>query len=326
MRCPVFRTLWRRDPVSRSLMTRGKAGVLAACLLALPLQAMAESSPAADPATAALAAARPAIADLSDASRLLAIGGSITEIIYALGEEGRLIARDSTSVFPEEVTKLPDIGYMRTLSPEGTLSVDPDGILMLEGSGPVEAIDVLRSVDIPIVAIPETHDLDGILDKVHMIGTALGVEDKADVLAGQIRADVEAATAGAITGDTPPRIPFVISLQAGKINASGTGTAADGIIRMAGAENAVTDYEGYKQLTDEALISLAPDIILTMEVDAADLATADELRHLPAVLATPAGQADRIISMDGMYLLGFGPRTAAAIGDLTTMIRGPEEE
>ena len=33
----------------------------------------------------------------SDPSRIAAIGGSITEIVYALGEQGRLIARDSTS-------------------------------------------------------------------------------------------------------------------------------------------------------------------------------------------------------------------------------------
>lgn len=288
------------------MMTRRRAAMVAACLLALPLPAAAEDA---------------AVADLSHATRILSIGGSITEIVYALGEEDRLIARDTTSVYPEAALALPDVGYMRALSPEGTLSVEPDGILMLEGSGPPEAIDVLRAVDIPIVTVPETYDLDGIIDKVRIIGEALGVEDRAEALAGRIRADIEAASAETASDAAPPRILFVISLQAGKINASGTGTAADGIIRMAGARNAVTEYSGYKQLTDEALISLAPDIILTMTVDSTDLATADELRLLPAVAATPAGKAGRIISMDGMYLLGFGPRTAAAIHDLALTIR-----
>ncbi|TIT90507.1 MAG: hemin ABC transporter substrate-binding protein, partial [Mesorhizobium sp.] len=50
----------------------------------------------------------------SDTSRIASIGGSITEIVYALGEEGHLVARDSTSSFPQAALKLPDVGYMRT--------------------------------------------------------------------------------------------------------------------------------------------------------------------------------------------------------------------
>src|SRR6478752_3765983 len=60
-----------------------------------------------------------------DTSRLVSVGGDVTEIIYALGEENRLIARDSTSIYPEAASKLPDVGYMRALSPEGVLAVKP---------------------------------------------------------------------------------------------------------------------------------------------------------------------------------------------------------
>lgn len=261
------------------------------------------------------------VTELPGASRILSIGGSITEVIYALGEEDRLIARDTTSVYPEEVLKLPDVGYMRALSPEGVLSVKPDGIIMLEGSGPAEAVDVLERASIPIVVVPETYDLHGILEKVRIVGNALGVEDRAEALAASIEADINAVTAEAEASGDKPRILFVMSLQAGKVMASGTDTAANGIITMAGGENVITEYSGYKQLTDEALIAAAPDVILTMEVDEADLATADELMAMPAVAATPAGKAHRIITMDGMYLLGFGPRTAAAIHDLALALK-----
>ena len=71
-----------------------------------------------------------------DTSRLVSIGGDVTEIIYALGEEKRLIARDSTSLYPKEATQLPDVGYMRALSPEGILAVNPTAIIAVEGSGP----------------------------------------------------------------------------------------------------------------------------------------------------------------------------------------------
>ena len=51
-----------------------------------------------------------------EAEAIVSIGGPVTEIVYALGEENRLIARDTTSVFPEAAEELPDVGYMRQLS------------------------------------------------------------------------------------------------------------------------------------------------------------------------------------------------------------------
>ncbi|MCC6205811.1 MAG: hemin ABC transporter substrate-binding protein, partial [Hyphomicrobiales bacterium] len=62
-----------------------------------------------------LATLLPAAADetsvLPDTSRVVSIGGAITEIVYALGEEKMLVGRDSTSVYPEAAFALPDVGY-----------------------------------------------------------------------------------------------------------------------------------------------------------------------------------------------------------------------
>src|SRR3954462_7652127 len=79
----------------------------------------------------------------ADTTRLVSIGGSLTEIIYALGEEKRLVARDQTATYPEAALALPDVGYMRALAPEGVLSVTPTALLVIESSGPPEALDVL---------------------------------------------------------------------------------------------------------------------------------------------------------------------------------------
>ena len=105
-----------------------------------------------------------------DTSRIASVGGSITEIVYALGEEDKLAARDSTSVYPEAALKLPDVGYMRALSPEGVLSVNPTGILAVEGSGPRETIDVLKKASVPFITVPETYDHAGILEKIRVVG------------------------------------------------------------------------------------------------------------------------------------------------------------
>lgn len=278
-------------------------------------------------AAAVLSGFGPAAAQESpyDASRVVAIGGSITEIVYALGEEARLIARDSTSVYPPEALDLPDVGYMRALSPESVLAIDPSLIVSLEGSGPPEAVDVLEKASVPMVTVPEHFDRQGILEKIRIVGDALGVAGKAAELADQVEADTRAAEEMAAGAGEPVSVLFVLSLQGGRVLASGIGTAADGIIVMAGGRNAITGYEGYKPLSDEALIEAGPQVILAMDRGGDHTAQVDQLLAHPAIAATPAGREGRVVRMDGAYLLGFGPRTAAAVRELSAALHGPAD-
>ena len=277
-------------------------------------------------AAAAALAALPAAADtvdrIADTSRLVAVGGSITEIVYALGEEGRLIARDSTGTYPPQATALPDVGYMRALSPEGVLSVEPSGILAIEGSGPADALEVLKKASVPIVMVPDGFDREGILAKIRAVGHAIGVDDKAARLAGEVDRQIRDAQALTAKVAERKRVLFILSTQGGKLLASGTNTAADGIIAMAGGVNAVDGYEGYKQISDEAVIEAKPDFVLMMDREGDHDAAADELLAHPAIAATPAGRDRAVIRMDGAYLLGFGPRTAAAARELATDLYG----
>lgn len=259
----------------------------------------------------------------ADPSKIAAIGGSITEIVFALGEQDRLVARDSTSRYPEAALKLPDVGYMRQLSPEGVLSVNPSGILALHGSGPKQAVDVLKKTSIPFIEVPERYDHEGILEKIHIVGKALGVDAKADALAAEIDAKLKAAEKQTASIKERKRVLFVLSMQGGKILASGSETAADGIIKLSGGVNAVDGYSGYKQLSDEAVITAKPDVILIMN-NAGPAASDDELFANPAILSTPAGAARKVIRMDGGYLLGFGPRTADVIHDLAASLYGDQ--
>lgn len=258
---------------------------------------------------------------LPDLSRVASIGGAITEIVYALGEENRLVARDSTSVYPQAAFSLPDVGYMRALSPEGVLSVNPSGILLQQGSGPKEALDVLAKASVPMVIVPDDFSHEGIVEKIRVVGRALGADGKAEELAAKV--DTQLAEAEKLTAGIRDRrrVLFILSLQGGKIMASGSNTAADGIIALAGGVNAVEGYSGYKQLTDEAVISARPDVILMMD-RGGQASPEAELFANPAIAATPAGESRKLIRMDGAYMLGFGPRTADAVRELAASLYG----
>lgn len=271
-------------------MTIGPTGLAAAfALLCLPLGAAA-------------------------AERVVAVGGSVTETVFALGAGDRLVARDTTSTWPPDAEALPDVGYVRRLSPEGVLSVAPDLILAEEGAGPPATVDLLAAAEIPFVTIPDATDAEGVARKVEAVGAALGLDDRAAALAASIRADMREIRERSEDIGTPARVLFLLSAEGGRLMASGSGTAAESMIRLAGGENAVTGFEGYKPLTDEAVLAAAPDVVLMMEGRAGH-GGAGVLSH-PALAATPAGRDGRLVEMDGLYLLGFGPRTAEAVADL----------
>ncbi len=289
-----------------------KRAVLGA-VLSLPLFAGGVASPAlADDATKV------------DTSRVVSVGGALTEVIYALGEEGRLVARDQTSTYPEAALKLQDVGYVRALSPEGVLAVNPTAIIAIEGAGPPETLAVLKEAKVPFHTVPDTFDRDGILGKIRAVGAFLGVEDKAKALEDKVAGELDAAVADAASRPEAERkrVMFLLSIQGGKVLASGTGTAADGMLKLAGVVNAFGDFPGYKPVTDEAIIEAKPDVILMMARGGNNDTSAEEVFANPAIALTPAAASKALVSMDGLHLLGFGPRTASAVKELNAAIYG----
>jgi len=252
--------------------------------------------------------------------RIVSIGGSITEIVSALGESHRLAARDRTSNHPPQIMTLPDIGYIRALSPEGVLSVNPDMILTLEGFGPPEAASVLRQAGVRIVEVPEGYDAAAVLRKVEAVAEALGAEEKGQALADSIRTRfAETASAVGNVGN-PLKVVFILSTAGGRIMAAGRDSHANGIIELAGAKNAFASFSGYKQVAEEAIIDAAPDVVLMMDRADDHGASADSLFAMPAFSRTPAAKNKKLIKMDGMYLLGFGPRTPNAARELAAKL------
>ena len=249
-------------------------------------------------------------------SRVVSLGGSVTEIVVALGAGDRLVGRDSTSTWPPEVMDLPDVGYLRALSAEGVLGLGPDLVLAEADAGPPEAVEALKAAGVPYVAMPGATDHAGILDKIEAVSAALDLEAEGAALADKVGAGLEAAEARAAAVPAPKRVLFVLSLQGGRIMAAGEGSSAASIIALAGGVNALEGVKGYAQVTDEAVIAAAPDVILMMDREGSMAISDADVLALPALAETPAARDGRILRMDGLLLLGFGPRTPEAADKL----------
>lgn len=255
-----------------------------------------------------------------DAKRIVSIGPSVTEILYALGEQDRIVARDSTSLYPQDATAKPDVGYIRQLAAEGIISQNPDLIITESGAGPADTIAILEAGSVPLVSIPTPPTTESVVTRIRAIGDAIGKTDEADKLATDIEARMANVTREieAIPGEKK-RVLFALSLANGRVMAAGQNTAADAMITLAGGVNAVQGLDGYKPLTDEAVIEAAPDAIVVMSNPGRHV-TVEEAFAIPSLKSTPAGQSGTLIAMDGPYLLGLGPRTPEAARELATKL------
>lgn len=253
-------------------------------------------------------------------TRIVSIGGAVTEILYALGADDRIVAVDTTSLYPAKaLTGKPNVGYMRQLSAEGVLGLNPQLVLAIAGSGPKETIEVIDAAKIPLIMVPDGFSETGIVDKIRMVAKVSGLEPRGECLAKSVESDLAELRGLRARATTPVRVMFVMSFVDGRAMVSGQKTAASEIIKLAGGTNAVDGFDGYKIMSDEAIAAARPDVILTMERGKESVQSA-AIFASPAFALTPAAKEKSFIAMDGLYLLGFGPRTAAAAHDLAVKI------
>lgn len=246
--------------------------------------------------------------------RLVTIGGAVTEIVAALGAADRIVAVDTTSTWPPEaVAGRPTVGYMRQLSAEGILSLAPTRVVAVEGAGPPGVLKLVADAGIPVDRVPDRPSPEGLAAKIRAIGRIVGRADRAESLAAEVTAGLADLARERAAAPRPVRALFVIAVQNGRPMAAGRGSAADAMLRLAGAVNVVDGFDGYKPLSDEAAVAAAPDVVVTMRRPGTSAA---ELFALPALAGTPAARAGALVEMDGLYLLGFGPRTPEAARDL----------
>ena len=255
-----------------------------------------------------------------DTSRIVSIGGAITEILYALGLAPRIVAVDSTSFHPPlALREKPNVGYFRRLSPEGVLGLNPSLILAIEGAGPIEAISVLKAAGVDFVSVPDHFTDAGIVEKIRIVAGVTGEMRRGECLANAVAADLDALAQLRKQIERPARALFLLSFAGERAQVAGRATAADGIMQLAGATNAITEFEGYKPVSNEAIIAARPDAVLAMQRNADTLDARTVFAH-QAFALTPAARRQAFVAMNGLYLLGFGPRTARAARDLASKL------
>ncbi len=292
-----------------------------------PQQAQAQAQAAADAQQSA-----PRATDFPEGLRIVSLFGDLTEIIYALGAGHLVVGRDASSIFPPEAELLPNLGFTQALSAEGVLALEPTLVIGNQTAGPSDVLEQIRDAGVEVVIIdsPSTFDAMGL--KIRAVGVALGIEQRAEAFAAaaEVRLDAVLADVAARNpeGDARPSVLFIYVRRGGLQLVAGEGSAAATIIEAAGGTDAGTaaGVIGFVPLTPEAVVAADPEVILVMDRGLAAIGGVSALLEIPGVAQTRAGRNQRFVSMEDLYLLGFGPRLPDALQDLAAQLRAAMEE
>lgn len=251
---------------------------------------------------------------------IVSVGGAITEILFALDQEHRILAVDSTSAHPPATQSLPNVGYLRQLAAEPILALEPGLVIALSDAGPPSSLEMIRRAGVPVIVVPQQPLPEGVQRKIELVSDAVGVPDRGRALAERIGAEMARLSEAIARREDTPSVLFLLSVGGGAPLVAGRETTAASIIALAGGRNAIDGFEGYRPLNPEAAVAAAPEVVLVTTATLEALGGAEAILSRPYLAHAPAAATGRLIAMDGLLLLGFGPRIGAATRALASAI------
>ena len=268
------------------------------------------------------------VEQIAPGTRIITLFGDLTEVVYALGAQDFLVARDTASIYPPEAEELPNLGFNQALSPEGVLAFSPTIIFGTPAAGPGETLDHVRNAGVEVVIIDQDDDLDAPAAKVRTVGAALGIPRRAEALALDIERRLAAVQASIGATERGPQVLFLYLRGALFQFAGGDGSPSQILIEAAGGidAGAAAGIVGFQPLTPEAVVAADPEALLLMEGGVESVGGIDGLLRIPGIAETRAGRARRFIIMDDLYLLNFGPRMPDALADLAAELQRLRDE
>jgi iron complex transport system substrate-binding protein len=180
----------------------------------------------------------------------------------------------------------------------------------------------INDAGIPLTILPSGHQLKDVIDRVSAIGKLVHKTNAAQALASQLHLEWKNTQERvAHSKYNNIRALFILSQNPSQLMVGGTKTSADAMITYAGARNAITGFSGFKPLTPEAVIAANPDVILLTDQGMKAVGGISGVLRFPGISQTRAGKEQKVISLEAMYLLGFGPRMPLAVTELNQLLQ-----
>lgn len=248
--------------------------------------------------------------------RIVAMAPSITEIIFALGQEHRLKGVTRFSDFPQGALLLPKVGSYVHLDLERIVALKPDLCLAVKDGNPIEVIQRLESLKIPVYAV-NPKNFTSVMQTIVKIGELLHTAGKANRLVGSMNDRIQRVKSLVAKTTHRPKVFFQIGIN--PIVAVGTDTYNHELIVLAGGKNLSEGPILYPRFSREQILGLSPDIFIITSM--AREKVFDEIKadwaKWPDI---PAVRNDRIFVVDSNLFDRPSPRLVDGLELLVKLI------
>lgn len=239
--------------------------------------------------------------------RIVSLGPSNTEILYALGAGQRVLGVDEYSDYPPEVKIKPKLGApFPSFNMESILALNPDLVVSVPL---VQFNEQMRSHGIPVVVL-DPRDLEEILTTILLMGDAIGAENEALTLVGDLNHRIEAVRVGTKSSEKVRVFYELDATDSTRPYTVGPGSFVEDLITLAGGWNVSSETAAaYPQVGLEFVVAMDPQVILLGDAFAPyNPQTPEMVRGRPGWGVITAVREGSIIPIDGDLTTRPGPR------------------
>lgn len=251
--------------------------------------------------------------------RIVSLAPNITEILFTLGAGERVVGVTRYCDFPPEAAGKPKVGGFLDPNLEAIRSLDPDLVVAFRGN-PLEALDRLRSLGLPVFVLDIGGDLEAVPRTVDKLGRLLARRLEAGALVAGIREVLGRVEKGLEGVSSRPRV--FLKLQGEGLWTCGRESyLTDMIARAGGSSVSAGVPKNWLEYGAERLLADDPDLIVVLARSDDDYArTRKWFRSQPALRNLKAVREDRFGRLDENAASRFGPRLFEALADLARLL------
>jgi len=250
------------------------------------------------------------------AQRVIALYGSLNEILDGLGQTGRIVARANADETPARITRLPSIGTYRRPNIEAVLAQKPDLVLQMAGRKETsQSVDALKKHGVR-VAVFRASSFTELFSIVRRVGALTGADAQAEDMVRGMEARLAALDAKVANAADRPRVFFEV--HSPNMYGAGQSSVLAEIINHAGGINCVEERVPFAHLSEEELLRLQPEAYLIQRgpMNRAPLS----LTARPRLRTLPAAKSGRTWFVDELKYSRPGPRNIDAAEELAGLL------
>lgn len=199
-----------------------------------------------------------------DPQRIVSLAPNITEILYVLGLGERLVGVTQFSSYPPEASLKPKVGSYINLNVEKIISLSPELVIgTVDGNNP-GVVSLLEQAGIQVFIV-NPRKVKQIIDTIASIGEVCGVNEKADIVVGQLNRRVNRIIRSIASRERP--LVF-LQINVRPIMTVNRNTYHHDLIRLAGGRNMAEDESiTYPRISLEEVIRRKPDVIIVSSME-----------------------------------------------------------